>query len=675
MARKKAPAPPPAPPKSKGKTAKKPAKKKGAASAPPPPAPPKAPAKKKHGFFRTLFKWGFVLGIWGLIALILLLGWYGAELPSITQKADFVRRSTIIIKAADGSIIGRYGDLKGNTVSLQDLPPHLPHAVIAIEDRRFYSHPGIDPIGLVRALAQNLLKGGVRQGGSTITQQLAKNLFLSHERTLKRKIQEAMLALWLEHELSKDEILSAYLNRVYLGSGAYGVDAAARRYFDKPASDVSLQEAAVLAGLLKAPSHYSPLHAPKAAYKRAQIVLQAMVREGFITQTQAENAKNVMVTSGIAQPLSQNRARYFTDWVISALDDLIGDSNDDLVIETTLEPALQNVAEASLVTLIQDFETNKHVSQGAVLMMAPYGAVLAMVGGKDYSASQFNRVTQARRQPGSAFKPLVFLTAIEQGWRGSDMLQDAPFEASAAYRPQNFGQHYYGEVSLDSALTKSLNTASVRLMQASGGPKATIKTASKLGVRAPLEADLSLALGSGALSLQELTSAYASFANGGQLVVPYAITRITGADDVLYYNRNRRPNHAQIIKRSSARLLTTMLEHVVESGTGHRAALEGVKAAGKTGTSQDYRDAWFIGFADDLVTGIWLGNDDNSPMEGVTGGSLPATLWHSVMAQSIPLYQARERGAAADHSFGKLLERLLPSAPESIRPDYSNLNE
>lgn len=616
-----------------------------------------------------------VLGIWGLIVLILILGWYGAELPEITQKADFARKSTITIKAADGSIVGRYGDLRGNVISLQDVPPHLPHAVIAIEDRRFYTHHGIDPIGLTRAMVHNVLSGGVRQGGSTITQQLAKNLFLSPERTLKRKIQEAMLALWLEHELTKDEILSAYLNRVYLGSGAYGVDAAARRYFDKPASDVSLQEAAILAGLLKAPSHYSPHHAPQAAYKRAQVVLKAMVRAGFITESQAGNAENVMVTAGLTQPLSQNRARYFTDWVISALDDLIGQSNDDLIIETTLSPAIQKLAEDQLVHMISSYEDSKNVSQGAVLMLDRRGAVIAMVGGKDYSVSQFNRATQAKRQPGSAFKPVVYLTALEKGWDKDDVILDAPFDESHDYRPENFNQKYHGEVSLEEALARSMNTVSVRLMQASGGPRATIMTAHKLGIHSILAPDLSLALGSSAVSLQEMTSAYSTIANGGQLITPYTITRITGSDEVLYYNRSSPPKHPQTIKSRNARTLKAMLEHVVRNGTGRLAAIDGMDIGGKTGTSQDYRDAWFIGFNDDLVMGVWMGNDDNSPMDYVTGGSLPALLWKEIMQDAAPLYRKSDYHSGYDSGgFGDLLERLLPIQPEIKRPDY-NLNE
>ena len=636
----------------------------------------KAPkAAPERSLVKSLMKWCVVVGIWGVMFVILLLGWYGAELPAITEQADFERRSTITIKAADGSIISRYGDLKGNTISLQDVPPHLPHAVIAIEDRRFYTHFGIDPIGLARAMTRNILSGGVRQGGSTITQQLAKNLFLSQERTLKRKIQEAMLALWLEHELSKDEILSAYLNRVYLGSGAYGMDAAARRYFDKPASQVNLYEAAVLAGLLKAPSHYSPIYAPKASNKRARIVLQAMVRAGFVTQQQAANAKNVMVTAEDTRPLSQNRARYFTDWVISALDDLIGRSNDDLVIETTLHPDIQQIAEDRLVAMIDNYHDMKQVSQGAVLIMDKKGAIIAMVGGKDYSASQFNRTAQAKRQPGSAFKPIVYLTALEKGWDRDQMILDAPFDEDAQYRPENFNQKYFGEVTLTQALTKSMNTASVRLMQESGGPKATIATARKLGIHAPLAPDLSLALGSSAVSLIELSSAYAAIANGGNVVTPYTITRITGLDDILYYNRPSPPEGKQVIRGKNARAMQEILRNVVAQGTGRLAGITDARIAGKTGTSQDYRDAWFIGFGDDLIAGIWMGNDDNAPMDHVTGGSLPAILWKDIMQDTMPLYRDADfKANPTGGSFGRLLQSLLPIQPEIKRPDY-NLNE
>lgn len=629
---------------------------------------------KKRTIFGFILKWGFVLGIWAAIIGVAIIAWYGAELPDITRRADFTRRATITILAADGAEIGKYGDLKGNTITIEDLPSHLPQAVMAIEDRRFYTHFGIDPLGIARALVTNITGGGVRQGGSTITQQLAKNLFLSHERTLKRKIQEAMLAIWLERELTKDEILSAYLNRVYLGSGTYGVDAAARKYFGKSASDVNLQEAATLAGLLKAPSRYSPLNDFDRSQRRAQTVLGAMVRGGYITQAQADNAGNISVTKDLIQPLERNRARYFSDWVISGLDEIIGSIDEDITVETTLDLSMQAHAEDVLVQTIAENEANHNLTQGAILVMRPNGAVLTMVGGRNYSASQFNRTTQAKRQPGSAFKPIIYLTALENGYKPDSLIIDAPFHEDTSYRPENFKAEYAGEVTLTEALARSLNTASVRLMQ-DVGTRTTVKTAKRLGIFSPLEPDLSLALGSSALSLAEITTAYASFANDGYAVFPFAITEIRNEDGELYYTRNRRTKTRRVIEKDTARDLTSMLQSVVEYGTGRNAAISGEAVAGKTGTSQDSRDAWFIGYTDALVAGVWLGNDNNSPMTNVTGGSLPPRIWRNVVQNYTDDYKPTSGwNFSTGGGLGDLLDRILSGGSADIQPPARGLN-
>ena len=539
---------------------------------------------QKRNWFAFLLKWGTVLAIWGTIAVTIIVIWYGAELPQITKNADFTRKATITIQDARGKVINRYGDLKGNTLTIEDIPPHLAQAVIAIEDRRFYLHPGIDPIGIARAIVTNVTGGGVRQGGSTITQQLAKNLFLTHERTYKRKIQEALLALWLEHELSKDEILAAYLNRVYLGGGAYGIDAASNLYFGKPATDINLLESAIIAGLLKAPSRYSPHNNPELSQKRARIVLQSMIRDGHITKDQADNAGDITVTHGLIQPLNRNRARYFTDWVISQLDELIGTIDEDITVTTTLNTRLQTKAEDILDATIAANE-DRAVTQGAIIMMRPGGAIVTMVGGRNYSESQFNRATQARRQPGSSFKPIVYLTALEQGWAPDDTIIDEPFDRTSSYRPKNFGNEYFGEVSLLEALTSSLNTVSVRLTQDVGLRK-IMNTARRLGITSPLEADLSLALGSSAVAPLEMVTAYAAIANGGFATTPYAITKIQSeTTGELYYSRPPARHAKRIIDSDKARDITLMMQSVVENGTGRSAALPGTHAAGKTGTS------------------------------------------------------------------------------------------
>lgn len=631
----------------------------------------KAKAKKHFGF-RTLIKWILVASIWGSLILGGLILWYSKNLSEITQSADFERRATITVKAANGTVIGRYGDIKGNTVTIGDVPEHLVQAVLAIEDRRFYKHIGIDPIGIIRAAAHNLIKGGVRQGGSTITQQLAKNLFLTQERTYERKIQEALLALWLEHQLTKDEILSAYLNRVYLGRGTYGVDAAAKLYFGKPVNQINLLESATLAGLLKAPSRFSPHNNPELSHQRAQTVLQAMVEAGYISKDQAENAAKVTFTQNITRALDETRSRYFTDWVIGGLDDLIGTVDEDIVVYTTLDTQLQTRAEDVLASVL-DQNADKKASQGAVMTMRPDGAVIAMVGGRNYSASQFNRAIQAQRQPGSSFKPVVFLAALELGFTPYSMILDAPFEAREKYKPENFGGRYYGDVTLGEALTYSMNTATVRLMKEIGVRSVT-DTARKLGIFSRIEPDLSSALGSSSVSPAEMTTAYAVIANGGYSVFPYAITKIENANGQLYYNRPPQTQSRRVFSANAISGVTAMLQSVVINGTGRGATLGDTFVAGKTGTSQNSRDAWFIGFTNSLITGVWVGNDDNSPMAGVTGGSIPARIWRETMQGASSRFPPittidadHEESGHSNDSLKGLIDRLLHSG--SARTD------
>lgn len=592
--------------------------------------------KKQTSLFGFLFKWAFVMGLWAFIILSLMIAWYAAELPKLTQNLDFNRKSTVIIKAQDGSTISRYGDITGESVDVNDLPGSLIDAVLAIEDRRFYSHPGMDFIGLARAMAVNITKGRFVQGGSTITQQLAKNLFLSHERTIKRKIQEAILAFWLESKLTKDEILSAYLNRVYLGSGAYGVSAASHLYFNKPAEELSLRESAMIAGLLKAPSRYSPFNNPKLSSKRTNIVLAAMKNAGYIQEFEQELGK--ALPAARKSPKTTNTARYFGDWVLDGLDSLIGTPSDDLAIETTYDPDIQKLAEKSLANVLENHGKERKITQGAIIVMRPDGAVLAMIGGESYTRSQFNRVTQAKRQPGSAFKPVIYLSAIEHGWRAHDTILDEEFDESLSYRPKNFSDKYHGEVTLEKALALSLNTAAVRLVQTIGLAK-TIKTARKLGIKSKLEPDSSLALGSSSVSLMEMSTAYATIANGGHGIFPYTIKRISRVQDgTLYYERPEYRSPHLLFESSDIREIKNMLQTVMTEGTGRRAN-PGFRSGGKTGTSQNSRDAWFIGFTDEMVVGVWLGNDDNSPMDRVTGGSFPAQIWKEIIIKSKGAYK------------------------------------
>lgn len=624
----------------------------------------KAAAAKKRPLLGRLVKWLFVLGLWAGIFMVALFAWYAQELPDITKSASFERKRSIIVKDSGGRVVARYGEIVGDKVTVGDLPACLPQAVMAIEDRRFYYHFGIDPLGLSRAVVVNLRQGRVAQGGSTITQQLAKNLFLSQERTLKRKIQEAMLALWLEWTLTKDEILSAYLNRVYLGTGTYGVDAAARLYFDKPVGQISLRECAVLAGMLKAPSRYSPLRNPDLANARADVVVRAMVDAGYITDKEAGDKAPAPARKSPPNPSSEMAARFFTDWVVDSLDEMIGTPDEDLIVETTLDSALQGAAGKAIDAVLDESGEAKHISEGAVILMRPNGEVVALVGGRNYNESQFNRATQARRPPGSSFKPLVYLTALERGWSPQDVVMDEPI-TTGRYRPKNFGNRYLGEVTLEQALTYSLNTVAFNLAKTLG-PAAIIDTARRLGITAELEPDLSIALGSNGVSLLEMANAYAVFANGGLSVSPYAITKITSGEGKLYYERAQGFSAKRVFREFDVQNLTSMMNMVVEYGTGQGAKF-GVPAAGKTGTSQDSRDAMFMGFTREMVGVVWLGNDDNSPMKGVTGGSYPARIWREVMAQASGKYPPlHARDFMPPSSFEQVLGGLFSSSYHSV---------
>lgn len=596
--------------------------------------------KKKNTLLGFAVKWLFVIGLWCGIFLTGLFAWYAQELPDITKEASFDRKRAIIVKDKNGAVVARYGEIVGNKVSTEDLPPYLIQAVLAIEDRRFYYHFGLDPLGIARAMFVNVKKGSVTQGGSTITQQLAKNLFLTHERTLKRKIQEAMLAIWLEYELSKDEILSAYLNRVYLGSGVYGVDAAARLYFKAPVSELTLRESATMAALLKAPSRYSPLSNPSLSKQRTEVVLNAMVNAGYITEEQAKG-DNKIPPKPTKKPTDALADRYFADWIVDQLDELIGTPNEDLIIETTLNSKIQGYVQDAIASTIEQYGEDRKFTQGAMIVMRPNGAVVALIGGRNYSESQFNRATQALRPPGSSFKPLVYLTALQNGWQPDELIMDEPI-TRGRYRPKNFGHKYYGEVTLEEALTYSLNTVSYQLMK-DVGPNAVIDTARRMGIESELEPDLSLSLGSSGVRLIEMANAYGTIANGGLSIKPYGITKITSKDTgELYYERPPNRGMKRVFAPHDIQNLTAMMSSVVQYGTG-RGANIGRPMAGKTGTSQDSRDAMFMGFTRELVGVAWLGNDDNSPMKGVTGGSHPAQIWASVMRRAAGTYPPMNR--------------------------------
>ncbi|MEC8289101.1 MAG: PBP1A family penicillin-binding protein, partial [Pseudomonadota bacterium] len=580
------------------------------------------------------------------------------------------RRASIILTDSAGQEIATYGDLYGELLRLADLPPHLVQAIIATEDRRFFDHSGLDPAAMLRATIANVRAGRLRQGGSTLTQQLAKNLFLKPERTLRRKVQELLLAFWLETNFSKEQIFTLYINRVYLGAGAYGVDAAARRYFGRSAKTVSLHQAAVIAGLLKAPSRYSPLRSRGAAEGRAKIVLNAMVKAGFIDLKTARKVGSQRLRI-VPRSASHRTARYFSDWVFERVHSFVGGVESDLIVRTTMDRRLQAISEEELSGVLLRRGAPRNIGQGALVSMSPTGAIRSMVGGRDYSISQYNRASQARRQPGSAFKLFVYLAALEHGMLPQDQLIDRPLKIGN-WQPRNYVGTYEGIVTLKESLARSINTIAVQVSERVGRNN-VIDAARRLGITSPLKSHPSLALGVTEVSLMELTAAYSVVANGGFAVWPHAIIEIrTSGGEVLY--RRQDGAVARVIDEDVVSRLDEMLRAVIAVGTG-RAANSGRPAAGKTGTSQGFRDAWFVGYTDQLVTGIWMGNDDSSPMKRVTGGGYPAQLWASYTRSALqgrpvtPQMTPPEAVPAFGRGLGSsLLDRLKRSVGSST--DY-----
>lgn len=598
---------------------------------------PGAKVKKRPSAFWRFMRWamikslywGSVLALWTAIAVGGVLVYYGIQLPQMSEWAVPERPPNIKIVAINGEMVANRGDTGGETVELEDLPAHVPQAVIAIEDRRFRRHPGLDLRGLARATVRNITAGGLREGGSTLTQQLAKNLFLTHERSFKRKVQEALLAIWLEAEFTKDEIIELYLNRVYFGAGAYGVDAAARRYFGKPATRLSVGEAATLAGLLVAPSRLQPNRFPDAAHERAKLVLRAMVREGYIDQGVAQH-HSVKPVRTIA-PNRIGSENYFADWIMDRVPDLIGSSRRDILVETTLDLGLQWSGERIIRETLAAQGGALEVRQGALVAMDETGAIKAMIGGRSYADSRFNRAAVAMRQPGSAFKPFVYLAALEAGMTPETKRRDAPITIDG-WTPRNYSREYKGVVSLRQALSESLNTVAASLTQEVGADTVA-RTAQRLGMTSPLAAHPSLALGTSEVTLLDLSGAYAPLANGGYRVEPHAIWRITDTEGNVLFERlgghGKRVISAQVLA-----YMNDMMAETLVRGTGKRAQLDDREAGGKTGTSQGFRDAWFVGYTPTLITGVWFGNDDNSPTNRASGGRIAASAWQTFMTEA-----------------------------------------
>jgi 1A family penicillin-binding protein len=555
-------------------------------------------------------------------------------------------QSALTFEAAQGDVFAARGVFKGDKLTAADLPPHLAQAIIAIEDRRFYRHGGIDLRGILRAGWRNTQAGGTREGASTITQQLARLMYLSPERTFRRKVQEAVLAIWLESQLSKEDILLRYLNTAYFGAGAYGVDAAARRYFSKKAGELTLSEAAMLAGLVRAPSQLAPTRNFGGAKERQELVLQAMVESRAITPAEAEaaRAQSVKLRTPPETPPGSN---YFVDMVAGDVRRLLGSSAGDLTLRTTLNMELQRLAEGVIERRLESEGAKKNVSQASLVALGRDGAVLAMVGGRDYEASQFNRATQAKRQAGSLFKLFVYLSALQRGYTPQSMVVDRPTQIGE-WEPQNYSGGFRGSMTLKNAFVHSINTVAAQLGDEVGIP-AIIETAKRMGVQSPLPAVPSLALGSAEVTLLEMTRAFGSVAAGAQ-IEPYSVRSITGNSQQALYTKTGAGTEFSGQLGVSRAMMIDLLQGVVSEGTGKAARIPNVPVGGKTGTTQEYRDAWFIGFTPDIVVGVWVGNDDNTPMNKVVGGDLPAGIWRDFVGRAQPIVSRASPQAARRNS-------------------------
>ncbi|MBY5357932.1 PBP1A family penicillin-binding protein [Rhizobium leguminosarum] len=589
----------------------------------------------------------FAVGFALLVCLLAgsLLVWALKDVPW-SEIRDGTLKPVVVLETADGAPLVRQGPYQGPYARYDQFPPHLIDAVLSIEDRRFMNHFGIDPRGIGRALLRNLEAGSVVEGGSTITQQLIKLQYLDSDRTIKRKVQEVVIAVWLEWKLGKREILTRYLNSVYLGAGATGMPAAARIYFNKDVGDLNLPESAMLAGLLRAPSQWNPIDNLEGARQRTMVVLDAMTANGKITALQAAQAKTSFARLQPTTPTPRSGS-WFADWISPQASEIAGSSPGSTTVRTTLVPQLQLIAERVVKSALDSQGKTVGASQAALVAMMPDGAVVAMVGGRDYKESQFNRAVSAMRQPGSTFKLFVYYAALKAGLTLSDQVLDAPIDING-WSPENSGDSYRGWVTLAEAFARSLNTASVALAEEVGLDN-VIAAARELGIDAPLANTPSLALGTSEVNLLNLTSAYASVQLGRAPVKPWGIIdfQAAGQPKAFRIGLQSKPNVDLSPYQSD---LLGLLQLVVERGTG-RGADPGTFAAGKTGTSQNNRDAWFIGFTEALVVGVWVGNDDDAPMKGVTGGALPAHIWRDFMREAATepmLNGVRSTEAASD---------------------------
>lgn len=597
-----------------------------------------AQPRRRRSFLQGLFYWGAVLFVWGLIFALAFLAVFAADLPDTSSLNAVRRQPSISYLDRSGALVSVRGSQYAPPVDLDRLPPYVPAAFVAIEDRWFYWHVGFNPWGIVRSQVYNLTHrgGGPLRGGSTITQQLARNLFLTMDQTYRRKAQELVLAIWLETKFTKKEILALYLNRVYFGAGAYGIEAASQRYFGKPADRLTIGESALLAGMMKGPSRYSPVSSADRAARRATVVLNEMVRSGAITPEQRAEAIRTPVR--VNPTLASQRAQYFTDWVDEQVRSLVGEPTEDLIVETTLDLPIQASAEQALRAGVGG-AGGQGVQQGALVALDGEGRVRAYVGGVDYEESQFDRAAMARRQAGSAFKPFVYLTALERGRTPDTPVVDEAIRIGT-WEPRNYTGEFLGPITLQTALAQSVNTVAARLANEVGTGNVAA-TARRLGISSRVQLDPSMALGAVEVSPLEMAQAYAPFANGGFAAPAWAIERVRTAGGKVLYDRSvARPARTPVIGSPALPQMNQMMRQVLVSGTGTRARVPGFDLAGKTGTTSDYRDAWFVGYTGGFVAAVWVGRDDNTPMRRVTGGGAPAAVWQGFMSRALPRLRA-----------------------------------
>jgi penicillin-binding protein 1A len=595
---------------------------------------------KKHSneksFMNRFVTWAVMLSFWAFTFVVAFLAVMAIDLPDTSKLTKPQKEASITYLDRSGALIAVRGSPFAPPVDLDKIPNYVPLAFVALEDKRFFQHPGFDPIGIGRAIIRNTQKkdGQTREGGSTITQQLAKNLFLSNHQNLKRKVQELILAIWLEVKFTKKEILALYLNRVYFGGGAYGIEAASQRYFNKETKDLTVGEAAMLAGLLKNPSGYNPVSNEVRAGKRATFVLKEMVATKVITKAEYDLALKTPLQVSRSSAIAH--AQYFVDWIDQQVREQLGEIPEDLIVETTLDLQIQNDAERAVQDILKR-DIKKKVEQVALVSLDGEGRVRAMIGGASYANSEFNRATRAYRQTGSTFKPFVYLAGMNAGYSPQTPVVDEPYSING-WTPENYTKKYLGHITLETALEQSVNTVSARLADKVGRP-GIAQLVRSLGVKSKINTDPAMALGTAEATPLEMAQAYAPFANGGYRVNHHAVIRIRTAakGQILYQYRGPAEDggRVRVINNPSLLYMNQMMRGVITRGTGTGIKLPGYDIAGKTGTTSDYRDAWFAGYTGGFVTIVWVGRDDNTPMARVTGGGTPAAIWRSYMSKAL----------------------------------------